>query len=105
MAALDQVGANLTIVVNLTIQDYGHRAVFVEQRLMATLDVDDAESSHAQCNLRSQKISILYRATVVHDFSHVADDKLIDTSDGRIDSGDSTHGLKSTLLSEGQATQ
>ena len=50
MTAIDQFAAELAIVVNLPIEDDRLRAVFIEDRLAAPPQVDDAEAAHSEAN-------------------------------------------------------
>jgi hypothetical protein len=43
-----QFGDELLVVVDLAVEDHHHRAVFVEQRLLAGGDVDDGQAAVAQ---------------------------------------------------------
>ena len=48
MAALDQFRAQFLEVVDFTVELNGHRPVFVEDRLVTTLDVNETQPPESQ---------------------------------------------------------
>src|SRR6476620_5753804 len=46
MTSLHQLIVQLDVVVNLAVETYRHRAVFIVDRLRSSLEIDDRESSH-----------------------------------------------------------
>ena len=55
MAPADQIGREIGIVVDLAVEDDRNGAVFIEDRLLAAAEIDDAETAMAQAGVSSTK--------------------------------------------------
>src|SRR5260221_619346 len=67
-----QLAAKLLVVVDLAVEDDHHGAIFVGDRLLATLHVDDAQPAHAQAGVVAEPMAVVIRATVPDDVRHIA---------------------------------
>jgi predicted DCC family thiol-disulfide oxidoreductase YuxK len=65
-----ELGHQLLEVVDLAVEDHGHRAVFVEQGLLPAGKVDDGQTAVRQRDARLKVISALVRPTVKLDVVH-----------------------------------
>lgn len=78
-----EFGDQFLIVVDLTVEDHHHRAVFVEQRLLAGRNVND-NADDVQRNARLEVIAPFVRPamllTVVHALHQVAREHLFASS-------------------------
>src|ERR1035438_1727934 len=66
MTASLQLGTQLGKIINLAVEDNPNRLVFIEDRLVPTLQVDDAEPTHAQTNASLYKDPLVV-GPAVHD--------------------------------------
>ena len=102
MAPSLQPDSQLCMVINLTVEYDPDVLIFVGQRLMTTLDVDDAETPHGQANIFLDEEAFVIRPAVhdaaVHARQHVALD--VPVAIGEEDPADSTH--RSVLLFRGE---
>jgi hypothetical protein len=97
MAAAFELGAEFWKVVNLAVVDDPCAAVFVEDRLMPTGEVDDAEAAHAETRAVGDVESLIV-GTAVHDLlAHVVHESFGDVALASCahHAGNSTHGLSS----------
>ena len=47
-----EIGAQLLVVINLAIEHHPHALIFIMNRLMARVEVNDRESPHTQAHRR-----------------------------------------------------
>ena len=73
MAAANQRGAQLAIIVNLAIKDHPHGSVFVRDRLPAHGQIDDAEPPHAHTHSPVDPVALIIRAAVPDLLAHGLD--------------------------------
>ena len=72
MAALFQVSAHFTIVVDLAVEHDSHAAVVVEGWLVAGDEIDDREPAHAQRHAVINQIAFGVRSAMMHPIAHRA---------------------------------
>ena len=73
-----QLGDQLLEVVDLAVEDDDHRAVFVEQRLLAGGDVDDRQAPVAEADAGLDVQAAFVRAAVVLRLVHALQHGAID---------------------------
>ena len=95
MALFFELGAEFEEVVNLAVENGPCAAVFVENRLMASGEVDDAESAHAETGAVGDVESLVVGAAVDDLLAHMVHECFGDIALASCanDSSDSTHGL------------
>ena len=88
-----QLGDQLLVVVDLAVEDDDHRAVFVEQRLLAGGDVDDRQppvaEAHAGLEVQAAFVRAAVGLRVVHALQHRA--VHLARAAGVEDAGDAAH--------------
>src|SRR5450631_601965 len=99
MAAAFQLGAECGEVVNLAVEDDPRAAIFVEDGLMASGEIDDAEAAHAETRAVGDVEPFIVGAAVHDLFAHVVNERFGDVALASCahHSSDSTHGLFSIL--------
>ena len=75
--ALEQLAGQLAIVVDLAVEDDLHGAVFVADRLVAGLQVDDAEAIHPEAERAVGQQARLVGAAVLDGVAHGAQRGLV----------------------------
>src|SRR5437764_3372767 len=73
MAAADQVGAQLLVVVNYAVEYHPNGLVFVTNRLVARAEVDDTEPPHADPAPAVQVIAFVIWPAMANLIAHPAD--------------------------------
>src|SRR4051812_18422036 len=93
MPARLQFVAQLFVVVDLPVENDRNGAIFVEDRLIAGLEVDDAEPPHAESNLVAEVKALGIRPAVPHRVAHSVDQRAVCVRAGalRRDPGYATH--------------
>jgi hypothetical protein len=88
-----QLGDQFLVVVDLAVEDHHHRAIFIEQRLLARGHVDDGQApvAHAHAGLDVQAAFV--GAAVGLRFVHAVQDRMRHRARraGVKDAGDATH--------------
>ena len=77
VAEVFQAPAQRLVVVDLAVEDGHERAVLVGDRLMAALDVDDAQAAHAQPHVVVEVKALVVRASVAQHLGHAPHDALV----------------------------
>jgi hypothetical protein len=70
MAFIDQTLAQLPEIVDLSVQDDPDGLVFVVDRLLTRLKVDDAEPSHTHSEISIHEDSLIIRSTMPNTPAH-----------------------------------
>src|SRR5262245_10093456 len=73
MAAREEAGRQLAVVVDLPVEDHPDRAVFVGDWLVPRLEVDDAEAPHPKPHAGLRVDTPLVRAAMDQRLSHGAE--------------------------------
>ncbi len=73
MAPGFQQVAKLLVVVDLAVEDDPHGSVFVRNRLVAVVQIDDAQTPHAQGNAVAEVNAFVVWSAVDHGAAHPAD--------------------------------
>ena len=73
MTARGEFLAQLAVVVDLAIEDDPDRSIFVADRLLAAVQVDDAQASHAQPDAITQVHTFFIRPSMHQHLAHRAD--------------------------------
>jgi hypothetical protein len=73
MTALQEHLTQLTVVVDLAVEDDPDGPILVADWLLAALEVDDAQPSHAESNTWTEIHAFLVRAPVHQQSAHRAD--------------------------------
>src|SRR6185295_14226771 len=73
MATLYQFFTELFVVINLPVENNGYRPIFVVDRLMSTIHVDDCQPTHAQTGLTIEEKSVVVRASPPNEGTHPPD--------------------------------
>ena len=94
MAASDEALAELTVVVDLAVEDDHLRPVFVEDRLSPAVQVDDAETAHAEADSPADITPLVVGAAMPDCGAHLTQQRL---GDGSVpvavdDPSDAAHG-------------
>ena len=76
--ARDELAANRVVVVQLAVLDRPDAFELVRERLMAAVDVDDAEAANAERDARSRVEPPVVRPAVCHHVRHAHDDVAVD---------------------------
>src|SRR5690349_19801504 len=92
MAAFEERLTQFLIVVNLPVEDDPNRSVLVADRLLARLEVDDAEPPHAEADTRAKVHPFFIRSTMHQHLTHRANLLLEDRFVKSNDSRNATHG-------------
>src|SRR5271165_2057528 len=100
MAVVFELGAEFEEVVNLAVENDPGATVFVEDRLMASREVDDAEAAHAEASAIGDVDSLIVGAAIHDLFAHVVHERLSNVALASCahHPGDSTHGLVCPLI-------
>src|SRR5262249_6298862 len=77
MPAFQQFVPEFPIIVNLTIEDDGHRAVLVVDRLTPAIDINDCQTSHTQSDMVAEEKSVIVRSSPANERTHAPDQRLI----------------------------
>src|SRR5712675_1958803 len=72
MTARFKVRAQLAIVVNLSVKDDGNAVIFVESWLLASEQIDDCQTAHAQRDSVVEQIAFRVRTAMMHAIAHRA---------------------------------
>jgi len=93
MPASNQFFAELGVVVNLTVKDDPDRPILIGERLMAALDVDDAEAAHSQAGAIGYQGSSIVGSTMQDPVVHFEQGGVVGTLTGPIvkDATDAAH--------------
>ena len=84
--------AELTEVVDLSVEHRVNRAVLVRNRLRAGRQVDDAEATHAECCLRIDVVALVVGSTMAQGGRHPEHDGAgVSSPAGGHKPGDATH--------------
>jgi hypothetical protein len=78
------------VIVNLSVEDNRHRAIFVKDRLPSAVDVDDRQTTHAQPDLPVEEKSVVVRTAPPDQRAHPTDQLLIDPSELCMNTADNT---------------
>ena len=70
MTASAQLVAQLTVVVDFSIEDEGDRLVFVGERLIATGDINDAQTAHGQADIAVDEVAGAIRTAMPQPVVH-----------------------------------
>src|SRR5215510_13037109 len=81
MPARQQLLAQRLIVVDLTVEDQSHRAVFVLNRLPPACDVNNAQAGMAQARLLGAKITDAVRPTMAEGRGHTLKEAVFNMAD------------------------
>ena len=99
MTAVDELRAQLEMVVELAVLRRPHGAVLVRERLVARGDVDDAETARADRDSRAGVDPAVVGPAVRHRVGHRLDvevrSELAQRTGDLDDAADSTHGRRS----------
>src|SRR6185436_20319839 len=82
-AARFEAAAQLAVVVNLAVERDREAAVVGGDRLMAVLDVDDAETAHAERDGAVDELSAVVGTAMPHRLAHAAQEPRIEAA-GRL---------------------
>jgi hypothetical protein len=95
-----EIFSQILVVINFTVEDDPNVFVFIAKRLMASLNVDDAEAAHRQPHVLFDKEAIIVRPAVDDLLIHSGEQVTIHTpgSLGMKDTADSTHAYTPILL-------
>ena len=75
MAALLELGAQLEVVVDLTVEHDPDGAILVVNGLMAACQIDDAQAPHAQADARLDMNPFVVRPTMPDHVAHPVDER------------------------------
>src|SRR5262249_51190671 len=93
---------DVLVVVELAVLHRPDGAVLVADRLVAALDVDDAEPPHAECDARLEMRAAVVRAAVRHGVGHPVEHVRLDyeagLAPGLDDSTDPANGPNPTVV-------
>ena len=99
-----EVAPQRAVVVDFAVEDHPHRAVFVRHRLMPAVEINDAQTAHAQPHAAVHVEAFVVRPAVRHRAAHGAqfglDDRGAVPAD---DSSNATHGQVSSTATGGTA--
>src|SRR5690606_20998535 len=86
-------------VVDLAVEDDRHRAVLVEQRLLAGGEVDDGQAPVRERDARLEVVATFVRAAMVLDVVHALHEGTVEVAlaAGVEEAGDATHDRMSSL--------
>lgn len=70
MAAADQTGPDLFIIIDLAIEDNPYRLILVMDRLVAALTIDDGKTPHAEADPLIRKDPLVIGAAVGKGIAH-----------------------------------
>ncbi len=70
----EQLTAQLTVVVNLTVEDDMYGAGFVRDRLRACDQIDHGQTAHSQADPRGDVYTVAIGTAMAHDIAHRADE-------------------------------
>jgi len=70
MTSLLEISAQLAIVIDFAVQDYGDAVVFVEYRLLSGDEVDDCEPPHSERDTCGDEQALGVRAAMSHPLAH-----------------------------------
>src|SRR5947208_17146080 len=71
MTAGDQLLTKRLIVVDLAIEHHPHGTVLIADRLLAALEIDDAEPAHAETDVAADKDAVIVRTAIDDRIAHV----------------------------------
>jgi hypothetical protein len=80
MATFSEIASQLPVVVNFPVEDHPHRAIFIMDRLLPGMHIDDRQPSHAQSHAISKVKPIVIRAPPPNERTHLPDQRLINLS-------------------------
>src|SRR6187551_1044306 len=84
------------VIVDLAVEDDPARFVFVGDRLVPALDVDDAETTHAERGPAADQVTGIVRSSVRHGIAHDTDAVCVpDHRDPADDGSDAAHLVRS----------
>jgi len=87
-----QVGAQLLKIIDLAVEDDGHRAVLVADGLRPPLEVDDAKAARDQPHTRLNEIARLVRPAVDDGIAHAVQQHAVGRGARCVkDAGDAAH--------------
>ena len=87
-----QVGAQLLKIVDLAVEDDGHRAVLVADGLRPSLEVDDAKPARDQPHARLNEVPRLVRPAVDDGIAHALQQRSVGRGARRVkEAGDAAH--------------
>jgi hypothetical protein len=93
MATFLEILSQFPIVVYLSIEDHPYRAIFIMDRLLPGMHIDDRQPSHPQSHTISKVKPIVIRATPPNERTHPPDQRLINVSRLCVNGSDNaTHG-------------
>jgi hypothetical protein len=96
-----QLGDQFLVVVDLAVEDHHHRAIFVEQRLLARGHVDDGQAAvaepDARFDVKAAFIGTAVQLRIVHALQHGTVDR--SSAAGVEETGDATHDVQLLLIS------
>src|SRR6266403_5699244 len=72
MAARFKVRAQLAIVIDLAVKNHGDAVIFVESWLLASEQIDDCQTAHAQRDAVVEQIAFRVRTAMMHAIAHRA---------------------------------
>src|SRR5262249_16769726 len=75
MAARHQAVGELAIVVDLAVEDHPYRAVFVRDRLVSAVEIDDREPAEAEDDVARLLEALLVRPARALDIAHALDER------------------------------
>ena len=93
-----QLRGQLAVVVDLTVEDHCHRAVFIELRLPATLNIDDRQAPVSQGDRSCGEESVSVRPPMRESARHPPNGERISLRKGQL-ACDATHPGSTTMIS------
>src|SRR5580700_5655871 len=81
------------IVINLSVEDSGDAPIFVRDRLLSTIQIDDAQAPHSQRDVLVKKHTGIIRSPMMQYLKHAGQNLLVHTlvSFVFVDAADATH--------------
>src|SRR5918994_1045475 len=97
-----ELSAELRVVVDLAVLRGPHPSALIAERLMAVLDVDDAQPARPERHSRALGVAVVIRPTMADDVGHPLEDRLIQRRHGssvdRKRAGDTAHAYLTRTL-------
>ena len=80
MTTFLEVVSQFPIVVNLSVEDHPYRAIFIVDRLLPRMHIDDRQPAHPQAHAISKVKPVVIRAPPPNERTHPPNQFLVDTS-------------------------
>jgi hypothetical protein len=97
MAGPNQVFPKLKVIVDFTVEDGHHVAVFIGHRLIAGIDIDDGQPPNSEPNANLAELALVVRPSMPKRFQRSSAGRGLERGVRRVPTSDTTHVFRSSF--------